>query len=799
MSNSVKQNIRIGVIMVTLVDTYQHQIFSGIQRAAAMHNINLVCIEDKQPEDFFTRKNAFPEQLSHSNLDAIIVFSAVLEIIMGKNATSNYLNSLGNVPIICIGSPIEGFPCLETDNNSGVRQLVKHLIEDHGCMNIAYLAGPQQNTEAQLRYSAYKSVLEEYGLEFNEDRVFYGNFEPGDGVIAVKTLLDERKQTFDALMCVDDHSALGVMEELEKRGISIPDQVIVTGFDDIENCEFSKPGLTTVHQPLFEIGFESVKYALKAINEEEIPSSRCITTPLVLRGSCGCSNIRYFHDQTDIACIEDLTNEDLAKEIEKQLTDGSYKNLIEKSYAELYDDAITYLLENCVTFLKTHNEKALWEIIQDFVDNTFESGKNGMFWIRTIYPLFQQWGTSVSVTSLWSRLTSLILLADHHYKGRERLNEYNLKQQLTGLLNFVVSGSSRQKLIDQLNHSLPRLGIGDLQLVLYDEDKFAKIFILFSNGKITEPQNSILEKGQLLCDELNDHSDKSFYIFPLYAQKELLGSLTVEANKLNYNFYHDLNLKLTHGIEGMLLMEKINSYTSHLEDEIRKRTDALNTANKQLLELSYIDHLSALKNRRFLNDVIKPEAEQHARKYTYHYMKNDKRNDLDMHPFGLFLVDLDHFKMVNDDYGHKSGDMVIKQLSEIFMQQCREDDFVVRIGGEEFLLILRNFDTNFMIEKGNRIRQAVKEHAFKIDGGKEIFKTCSVGCFTYPALNHPEIVSNLATAISMADKALYYAKENGRDKAVYIKLSQELTPDELQLFLSTSDSPGGKVSYISRD
>lgn len=791
-----KENIRIGVIMVTLVDAYQQHIYAGIQRAAGFYNINLLCIEDKHPEDYLTRKNSIAEQIKKSDLDGVIVFTAVIEILMGENATYNYLKSLGNIPVICIGSQMDGFPSLITDNESGVRNLMDHLIVDHNCRKIANIAGPQQNTEAKIRFETYKNMLEKHNIDFDDNLVFFGNFEPGDGVIGLRCLLDDRNAVFDALICVDDHCALEVMDELNKRGIPIPDDLIIAGFDDIENSEFSKPGLTTVRQPLFEMGFKSLKYAINSISGKNVPLLTAVNSQLLLRGSCNCSSIRYFHDQNDTFCVEDISDEALINTIENTINDKTYTKLLDKDEIELHADSVAYLLDTCISFIKGHEETTLWRIIQDFIDNSYESGKNGLYWIRTLYPYFHELGSSIAVVSLWNRLSAYILLADHNNKGRAKLQEYNLQLQLAGLLKFVVSGSSRQKLIEQLNFSLPRLGIGDLQLSLLDDNENVNVLILYKNGIFIEPENTLLPAGQLFCDELKENTNKSFYMIPLYAQKKALGYLTVEAGKLSTNFYHELTQKITHGIEGMLMMEKINLYTGHLEDEIRKRTQELNKANEQLRHLSYIDHLSNLRNRRFLNDIIQPEAERFAKRCRYNWKGIDKRDRSAIPVFGLFMIDLDHFKRVNDEYGHESGDMVIKQLSHLFVEECREDDFVVRMGGEEFLLVLRNFDTHFMLEKGNRIRNRIKNHQFTIAGNITIQKTCSIGCIAYPSIAHPELITSLSTAVALADKALYYAKENGRDKAVSIKFTENVDQLELEKFINNPDNQSTSILFV---
>ena len=156
------------------------------------------------------------------------------------------------------------------------------------------------------------------------------------------------------------------------------------------------------------------------------------------------------------------------------------------------------------------------------------------------------------------------------------------------------------------------------------------------------------------------------------------------------------------------------------------------------------DYLTGLNNARnfdlLLNNSFKATLE-----------KNEKLSCL--------MVDLDHFKRVNDTYGHPAGDIVLKKLADILIKNSRSFDIVGRVGGEEFCVILLDCSPDRSFEIGTRIRRAVKSHKFDIGDGRLINITTSIGAATYP-----DNVKNLEDIMRQADNALYKAKNSGRDK-----------------------------------
>ncbi len=220
-----------------------------------------------------------------------------------------------------------------------------------------------------------------------------------------------------------------------------------------------------------------------------------------------------------------------------------------------------------------------------------------------------------------------------------------------------------------------------------------------------------------------------------------------------------------------------------LESLVAERTADLRMANVALSESSMIDPLTGLKNRRYL-DVFMPE--ELARTLRQRRCGQSERGEGEQNvDLCLIMVDLDHFKMVNDEHGHGAGDKVLSQVAGVMRATCRASDVVVRWGGEEFLIIARNTDRKRAKVLAEQLCAAIRGHEFDIGNGKVLRKTCSLGFTAFPLLTHAPERFNWEQGVELADQCLYAAKRTGRDGWVGCLLQEPADGDE-----NVRDMPG---------
>lgn len=199
-----------------------------------------------------------------------------------------------------------------------------------------------------------------------------------------------------------------------------------------------------------------------------------------------------------------------------------------------------------------------------------------------------------------------------------------------------------------------------------------------------------------------------------------------------------------------------------LEEKVQERTTDLIKANEKLEKISFTDPLTGLKNRRYLAQNIHRDIELVLSNYQN---CNDRRSlmsniDTDL---VFFLMDLDHFKQINDKYGHSSGDAVLIQVKAILEIVFRDTDYLLRWGGEEFLVVARFVDRNSAGLLAERLRRSIQDHPFKIEHGLVVHNTCSVGFSVFPLLSNEPRALNWERTIDIADLCLYAAKKSNRN------------------------------------
>lgn len=195
--------------------------------------------------------------------------------------------------------------------------------------------------------------------------------------------------------------------------------------------------------------------------------------------------------------------------------------------------------------------------------------------------------------------------------------------------------------------------------------------------------------------------------------------------------------------------------------ELAQANDALQSSNDKLAEQNVTDPLTGMKNRRYLYDHIARDVAMSRRNCRN---RQTGCNELPVNSGILFLmVDIDHFKGINDGHGHAAGDQVLQQISDVLQSVTRETDIAIRWGGEEFLIVARFALPDAGPQFAERIRAAVAAHRFDVGNSRCIQLTCSVGFATYPTPRDEPDRLTWSQVLGLADECLYAAKHHGRN------------------------------------
>ena len=275
------------------LNSYLDNVLYGIQAAAHDQEINLMLacgvgvereIDLGRPAWPILQPGVDFIPVGPWNTDGLIVIPPLAD-----EAGAPYFDSLkaAGYPLVFSGD-WSGNPAVIVDNEGGILQAMAHLVR-HGHRRIAFIAGRKQHIQGDswARLQGYRAGIEKFDLEYDPELIAYGHHTFLGGKQAMRQLLDQGKE-FTAVLASNDESAVGAMEALQQAGLLVPQDVALIGFDDRIEARAQIPLLTTVHYPMFEVGYHSVELLLKQIRQPDSEEVIKIPTRLVVRESCGC-------------------------------------------------------------------------------------------------------------------------------------------------------------------------------------------------------------------------------------------------------------------------------------------------------------------------------------------------------------------------------------------------------------------------------------------------------------------------------------------------------------------------------
>lgn len=258
----------------------------------------------------------------------------------------------------------------------------------------------------------------------------------------------------------------------------------------------------------------------------------------------------------------------------------------------------------------------------------------------------------------------------------------------------------------------------------------------------------------------------SLLFAPLRVGDRVLGAMTVQSLQAHSYGERERLIFRTLCAYGAIALDNARAYqqVAATQAQLLEKNLELEQAYKALEEVSLTDQLTGLRNRRFFLQNVDADVAMSLRGYEAGQHRELTECDLTV-PKDLvfFMVDLDHFKEVNDRYGHAAGDSILVQMQERLREVFRESDYVIRWGGEEFLVLARATHRDEAAGVAERMRRAVAERDFELPDGGRLSRTCSIGFACFPFLPEQPRLLSWSQVVELADQGLYIAKRSGRD------------------------------------
>lgn len=324
---------KIAVFSANVYDPMVYKMQMGINASAVENGVKViyfVSFSDMFTSQMYDRYIKYDEgDIVSSLLPDLDDFDGIIRIdsSYGKYIRDKIDEILQNtkVPVINVGGMVDKYFNILNDETRSFSEVVEHIIEKHGCRDIYHLAGIKGKYFTDERIQAYKSMLIKHDIPFDEEKIYYGTLWRDCGAAALDYFLDQcakrGKKYPDAIVCANDYMAIAVANECSVRGIQVPGDIIVTGYDGIDAAVQGFPSITTSEQPFYNAGYESINIFKRMWEGETFNDHIRIMGTLHCNQSCGCKPMT-----TDL--IEDVRSKYLAKMGKVSYLAQSTSNLI---------------------------------------------------------------------------------------------------------------------------------------------------------------------------------------------------------------------------------------------------------------------------------------------------------------------------------------------------------------------------------------------------------------------------------------------------------------------------------------
>lgn len=765
----------IGFLVSGIMDDYTVQLCEGVLQAAKTLDVTVVVMPGKYldrdlPEGdigvmYEYQHNTIFSYAQPDNIDVILVAADCIGCLTTRDRLLKLMETYRGIPTILVSSRLEGYPNISYDNITGIREGMEYLINDLGCRRFGMIGGPEDNYDAHERKQIFLKVLAEHDIEFNPEAFVEGNLSECSQE-NLNSLFD-RNPNLEAIICVNDATALNLYGELQKRGIRPGRDISILGFDDSLSAIRANPPLSSVSANPVALGHQAMLLAMKVLEGQEAKSIE-LPTKFVRRASFCSTPVNNGQAVSHASHIIDPDS--IFNEIFYRYDRDTYAAELEplRRASNALINSITYYFVEHAPLSDARG--AINASLDAFLNaGAVQYADIGILLlvlerIKQILTDLQSDAESVGeLREVFAAIYKNIILSMDYQtqylsaRGREENNFIKM---------FVYSLFSFERGNDQsygnLLSSLTWLNIDNAFLYTFE-----KPILHLNKEQFVPPRQLCLKavrlKGQvsmvpllkqtvpieeLYCNSFMD-SEENYHLvlLPLFSSEMLYGLLLCD---LADSVYVDGDF-LTSQMGTATRMIHLLLSNKEIQQQLEDNLVTLRENNIVLDALSKSDGLTGILNRRGFED----SAEQ-----LLDLNRHSGRNTL------AIYVDMNNLKIINDRYGHEEGDFSLRHIAETLSNIMDSNGIVGRIGGDEYACLMTYQGT----DRGEEILSKIYD-AFD-SFNKTSSKTYNITVSAGSCLLEAESGMSLAEALAEADAQLYKVKRLRKKEVEKTKAAQ---------------------------
>ncbi|MES2583207.1 MAG: substrate-binding domain-containing protein [Pseudomonadota bacterium] len=572
------KEIRVAILIDTLDDYFQRALVGCFNAASQSSGFQLFFIPGhiaKATTNFERQFNIlFGFGRSHQ-FDAVISATEHFQHHLSHDECIQFLGQYAPIPLVNLNFSMAGTSSVLIDNRAGFRPLMQHLIQDHQYKRFAFMKGIASTKDAEDRFDEFLRCLAESGIAFDPELAVTGNFNQAEGRVAMARLLD-KKIPFDVLVCANDGMAHAAIAVAVERGLRVPQDVAVTGFDDV--LAFAKQGLplTTVGQPFQALVDAAFALVRERVELKRAPSVVSVPTRAIIRQTCGC--IVVDKKPRPLPAVQSSHTET------GDLLDGL--NIVPEQ-ADMYrahaDRLLEALKRDEESFLSALSEIANATLAETGVLGQLQDLLMALHHHASTHPsAFVQPLPLLGKTLLRGQI--VLTNAQNVYNVRVKLLEGSSEFDLQdlGFLKRHMSGFDRDAMLDLIEAAMVRLSIPTVYLVLYTDpvvlrDAFvdrlpAQSQLIFATNNYVRQREGLHVPFPtvdiLPVDVFARSGHQSLALFPLFQYSEHYGYLILDITTLPPYRIELVREEINSSLVGSILVSEVSTARDLLKSDL---------------------------------------------------------------------------------------------------------------------------------------------------------------------------------------------------------------------------------------
>ena len=568
----------IAVLVGSMTSKYQEGIMRGAAYVAAQKDYNIIgfCGGVLSSSDPLTLARDKVFELVDMDLISGVIspFSSHMRF-LDDNESQHFIDRFSSVPVVNIGSYIKGHTNVVTDYEAGFVELFDHFYREHGYRKILLVRGPKHHASSEKRMKIYKKLLLEYGLHFDEKMVIYSNLKRISAKSEMESYFQNVNIPFDAVIALNDNQALGVMDACGERGLRVPDDVAVVGSMNTLDGVFATPALTSIKEPLFELGRAAAVELIEQIEGKGIEPEIHIPTSLMVRQSCGCKSTshRTAYKKSPQVTVKPkkIGNDPIFQETE------AYFSVIVKQYkGGIIRDEVACLLAVYQEAVYKNEFDCFLIKLQNILEDALKS-EDIMLWLALTAKLqlstLRYLELDTESKPLITFIGQLISLKNEIEQIAIKFQRFETEYYLNYFRGIVNNLNSSFDLTTIKKYTVDILQLSELYISLfYDVDVDANK--LTATNMVSVRNNNFIEIDQkefiakkLIPDGIDKYHERfTLMVFPLSFRNKPIGFMTLNLSNCKGTAFENLRAIISSALKNEILIQDLKKAEERFSD-----------------------------------------------------------------------------------------------------------------------------------------------------------------------------------------------------------------------------------------